>query len=184
MNTQTVLTVALAVLLVGGLATGLVLAEPTADVLADDDELNVIDPDNQLTDDDVDDAITLAASNETVGKALEGTESLEITVQATGNLTDVMVVFVGDADNIAATVDLQDDSITRIVESVSTAANTESVTVSAHAVDPGDTQTVQFTETDAATSAETVEVDAHELDVSNVELSETGDEVEFNTTDE
>ena len=170
-------------MLVGGLASGLVLADPAADVLPDDYELDLIDPDDQLSDDDVDEAITLAANDEVVAETLDGTESLDITVQATGNLTDVTVVFVGDADSIAATVDLQDERVTQVIERVSPASNAESLTVSAHTVESGETHTVQFSETDTATSAESGAIGGHEHDVSNIESGAVGETFVFNTTD-
>jgi len=187
MKLKTALTFVLAVLFAGILASGLALAGATDDVSPedygidpDDDELDVYDPDDQLTADDIDDAIELSLSDETVAETVTGTDSPEITVQATGDRTDVTVVFAGESDGVSAIVDLQDGGVTQIVESVSPAANAESFNVSVRPVERGDDVTVHFGESNATTVGEPLEV--HEIEAHEIEEVEDGDAVVFDAT--
>lgn len=77
----------------------------------------------------------------------------------------------------------RDERVTQVIERVSPASNAELLTVSAHTVEPGETNTVQLTETDTATSVESVDTDSHQYDVSNIEFGAVGETFVFNTTD-
>lgn len=182
MNSKTALTFALVTLLAGGLVTGLVLADPTTDELPNAGELEVFDPNDQLTNDDVHDAIELAVSNTTVAETVEEIESPNITVQATGDRTDVKVVIVDDNDGVSATVDLQTKSVTRVIDSVSTATESDSFSVSDHSSEGDTNETIRFNGGNSTASSESGENIPTEIDICEVESSNSSDGVAFNDT--
>lgn len=118
----------------------------------DDYELDVVDPDDRLSDDDVDRAIALGWTNESVREHVETNASFEITVQATGSIEEVGVVFDDGEAAVSATIDLTTESVTRVLspEQVMTADDLETVDVDVNdsaTVDANETFTFEVNET-------------------------------------
>jgi len=171
-------------MLAGGLISGLVLADPATDELPNDSELEVFDPDDQLTNDDIHDAIELAVNNTTVAEKVEKIEPTNTTVQATGDRTDVKIILTDDHDGVLATVDLQNENVTRVVDSVSTATESESFDVFNHSIEGHTNETIRFNGTNSTASSESADTVPTEMDVCEVELSDSDDGVAFNATDD
>lgn len=82
----------------------------------DDVERDVIDPDDQLTDEDVEHVIDLTWNENAVRDTFEESEPRAITVQATGDLDEVEIAFVGEnKESVAAVVDLKTETVVRVV---------------------------------------------------------------------
>lgn len=89
------------------------LSDEQSDELPDEYDLTVHDPDGVLTDELVDTAIALTWQHDDVQAAFDGSDSYEITVQATNGLDDVTVVIDGDGEEASgADVDLENETVT------------------------------------------------------------------------
>lgn len=94
------------------------LSDDTSDELPDEYDLTVVDPDDRLSDDQVETAIALAWQHDDVQAEFGESEAYDVTVQATDGLDDVTVVIEGDAGEVAgADVDLEEEAVTDVLSS-------------------------------------------------------------------
>jgi len=196
MNTKTTLTLAIAAVLAGGfVAAGAAFASPTDDVspanddltddpLPDDYDIEVIDPDGQLTDADVDRALELAWGADDLREEFETSDAFEITVQATGGLDEVLVVIDGENGEAAsADVDLESETVTSVLagEQVHSAGAVETLTLTeTDGEDLASTFTVNDSENEGTFKISTDEIGMEEIDDENVQKIEVvpADDVE------
>jgi len=124
--------------------------EDSSDELPEEYDLTVIDPDEQLTDDQVDTALELAWQHDDVRAAFEESETYNITVQAAG-LEDVTVIIDGNDDEASGVVvDLEAETVTDIHagDQIHSAQSVESVSLDAQEVG-NDTNVVHVSDTES-----------------------------------
>lgn len=149
-------------------------------VQPDEYTVDTVDPDDELTDDDIETAREIAWGNETVRASVNADEPVQFEVWAPNDAKDHPSVWVEQNDTtVVADIDLESESVVAVDEpTVLTADNVTTVdTDSSVDGSGGDDSTITFDEaTDGTThsggASETVTVDGDEFRV----IDQTGDE--------
>lgn len=124
--------------------------EDSSDELPEEYDLTVIDPDEQLTDEQVDTALELAWQHDDVRTAFEESDAFDVTVQAAG-LEDVTVIIDGNDDEASgAVVDLEDETVTDVLagDQIHSAQSVESVSLEEQEIG-NDTNVVHASDTES-----------------------------------
>lgn len=160
------LAVVLAVALVGVLGGGAVASTTQAEPPDEQDtefDREVIDPDDQLSGNDVDRAVELALNNDEIQRVVDDAEDVEVTVQALGDRTDVKVVFAGEEEGISATVDLEAERATGVVENVEEAGAAEMIPLPETGIPDDGRIDLQIDDATTITETESTQTDVWEL---------------------